>query len=74
MELKEFDHWTIKEIFDQSNTIRSAFNYGGRIRENKVCLGGLSIIKNAPKNLILLGCGTSLHACQVATYYFKKFK
>jgi glucosamine--fructose-6-phosphate aminotransferase (isomerizing) len=74
MELKGFDHWTIKEIFDQSNTIRSAFNYGGRIRENKVCLGGLSIIKNAPKNLILLGCGTSLHACQVATYYFKKFK
>ena len=69
-----YSHWTLKEINEQVESIARAYNYGGRIRDGKVVLGGLSIIKNAPKNLILLGCGTSLHACQIAVYYFKKFK
>jgi len=69
-----YPHWTLKEINEQEDSIKRAYSYGGRIRDNKVCLGGLQIIKNAPKKLILLGCGTSLHACQIAVYYFKKYK
>jgi len=68
-----FSHWTIKEIFEQPKTIMQSFNNGGRISNNVVKLGGLDyllpFLKNID-NIILLGCGTSLHACMIAKYYF----
>jgi len=61
-----FDHWTLKEIFDQPNTILNAINRGGRIKNaSNVKLGGLEAhndIIQKIENIIILGCGTSFHA------------
>jgi glucosamine--fructose-6-phosphate aminotransferase (isomerizing) len=70
-----YKHWTIKEIYDQPNTILNTINHGGRIKNNsEVKLGGLethiNIIKNI-QNIILLGCGTSYHAGLYGSYYLK---
>ena len=70
-----FKHWTIKEIYEQPNTIYNTINRGGRIKNNnEVKLGGLeehvAILKNI-NNLILLGCGTSYHAGLYGMYYLK---
>lgn len=62
----EFDHWMIKEICEQPDSILRAMNNGGRIKSNvSVKLGGLdgkreSLLKI--NHLILLGCGTSYYA------------
>ena len=70
-----YKHWTIKEIFEQSDTIINTINRGGRIKNNsEVKLGGLeeyvSILKNV-NNIILLGCGTSYHAGLYGMHYLK---
>ncbi len=70
-----FQHWTIKEIYDQKNSILNAFNNGGRILNNyEVKLGGLDKFKNElkdVKNLIIFGMGTSYHAGLLSIYYFE---
>jgi glucosamine--fructose-6-phosphate aminotransferase (isomerizing) len=70
-----FKHWTIKEIFEQHDTIFNTINRGGRIKNNnEVKLGGLeehmTTLKNI-NNIILLGCGTSYHAGLYGMYYLK---
>ena len=70
-----YKHWTIKEIFEQSDTIINTINRGGRIKNNsEVKLGGLeehvAILKNV-NNIILLGCGTSYHAGLYGMHYLK---
>jgi len=70
-----YKHWTIKEIFEQSETIINTINRGGRIKNNsEVKLGGLeehiAILKNV-NNIILLGCGTSYHAGLYGMHYLK---
>ena len=72
-----YPHWTLKEIHEQSSSIMSAINNGGRIENNEIILGGLenleSIIESKNIDHILaLGCGTSYHACMFAKYYFNK--
>lgn len=61
-----FPHWTLKEIFEQPQSLARALNYGGRIMAhgNRVKLGGLDQNKDllAIRNLLLAGCGTSLYA------------
>ena len=71
-----YPHWTIKEIMEQPESLLRAINNGGRIMYNSVVLGGLSSIKDiipSIQHIVLMGCGTSLHACQVAKYYFQIF-
>lgn len=73
---KPYPYWVIKEIMEQSEASLRAISYGGRLLDdNKVKLGGLESHKNELMeidNLILLGCGTSYHACLMGTYYFKE--
>ena len=71
-----FEHWTLKEIHEQSQTILNALNRGGRIRDDRIHLGGLEPHIQFFKNLdhiILLGCGTSYHSCLTAQFFFKKY-
>ena len=59
-----FNHWMIKEINEQPIAILRTLNYGARIID-KVKLGGLNDKKDLiinKKELIILGCGTSLNA------------
>ena len=68
-----YRYWTLKEIMEQDQSIMRALNNGGRICNNRVKLGGLYYLLpylNTVDNIILLACGTSLHACEVAKYYF----
>jgi len=61
-----YDHWLIKEIMEQSQSVNRALNNGGRIESNvTVKLGGLDNCKQRlleANHLIILGCGTSFHS------------
>lgn len=61
-----YAHWMNKEIKEQAKAINQAMNNGGRIETNiLVKLGGLDAQKDRLSqinHLIILGCGTSLHA------------
>jgi glucosamine--fructose-6-phosphate aminotransferase (isomerizing) len=66
-----FPHFMLKEIFEQPETIKNALR--GRIlpNEGKIILGGIKdeldfLIK--AKRFVLIGCGTSWHACLVGEY------
>jgi len=71
-----YNHWTLKEINEQPNTIMNSINNGGRIKSKReVKLGGLEqcahILKNI-NNLIILGCGTSYFAGLYGMYFLKQ--
>ena len=62
-----YPHWTIRECLEQPEAIARSLGFGGRMSENTIFLGGLdrnaSILSDID-NLIITGCGTSLHAGQ----------
>jgi glucosamine--fructose-6-phosphate aminotransferase (isomerizing) len=70
-----YQHWTIKEIFEQDESSLRAISLGGRIIKNeRVKLGGLDENKKTLKkitNIIILGCGTSHYAGMLGAHYFK---
>ena len=70
-----YPHWTIKEIYEQIDSINNVISYGGRLRSlTEVKLGGLETHKTELlkiDNLILLGCGTSYYASMLGLHYFK---
>jgi glucosamine--fructose-6-phosphate aminotransferase (isomerizing) len=71
-----YQHWTIKEIFEQPDVVLNSINKGGRIKnKSEVKLGGLEqhcdILKNI-NNIMILGCGTSYFAGLYGMDYFKK--
>lgn len=61
-----YDHWTIKEIHEQPESVLRAINNGGRLlTDSTVRLGGLDSNKDnllGADHMILLGCGTSFHS------------
>jgi glutamine---fructose-6-phosphate transaminase (isomerizing) len=70
-----YDHWTIREIHEQTVSATNAISMGGRVQSHStVHLGGLhdhkEIFKNVD-NIILLGCGTSYHSGFIAMNHFK---
>lgn len=72
----DYEHWMIKEIMEQSDSIVRAINNGGRILDKTtVKLGGLENYKKTlvqANHLIILGCGTSYHAGLWSLDIFKK--
>ncbi len=76
LEKGDFEHYMLKEIFEQPDTIRDT--YRGRIHEgqDEIVLGGLidvfpQIVK--ANRIIILGCGTSWHAGLVAEYLIEEY-
>ncbi|WP_299584062.1 glutamine--fructose-6-phosphate transaminase (isomerizing) [uncultured Sunxiuqinia sp.] len=72
----DFEHFMLKEIFEQPKTISDT--YRGRIRpnQNDIVLGGLMDVFPqivAAKRIIILGCGTSWHAALVAEYLIEEY-
>lgn len=63
---KNYEHWMLKEIMEQPESINLALNNGGRIENDiKVKLGGLDSYRDKLlqiDHLILLGCGTSFYS------------
>lgn len=73
-----YEHWTLKEIYEQEQSILRALNNGGRILDTcQVKLGGLDENVECLKmiqTIVILGCGTSLYAGCVASIIIKKMK
>jgi glucosamine--fructose-6-phosphate aminotransferase (isomerizing) len=71
-----FDHFMLKEIFEQPRSIHDTFR--GRVRPDvhDIHLGGLyNVMDNLinAKRIIIIGCGTSWHAGLVGEYMFEEF-
>ena len=71
-----FDHFMLKEIYEQPRSIRDCMR--GRIypQEGKVLLGGLKDYEGKLKNIdriIIIACGTSWHAGLVGEYLIEEY-
>lgn len=76
LDTTKFSHWTLKEIYEQRESVQRAISFGGRLlTDNTVKLGGLETNKDLLvqiDNLILLGCGTSYNAGLCGLHYFRE--
>ncbi len=61
-----FDHFMLKEISEQVDTVKKA------VEQNKEILFNISEEIKKAKGVFLVGCGTSYHACLSASYIFSK--
>lgn len=72
----EYEHFMMKEIFEQPETIEETFK--GRLKPDypEIMLGGLlqvlPRIAEASK-ITIIGCGTSWHAALIAEYLFEEY-
>jgi glucosamine--fructose-6-phosphate aminotransferase (isomerizing) len=76
LEKGDFEHFMLKEIFEQPKTISDTFR--GRIKPNQsdIVLGGLIDVFPklvAANRIIIIGCGTSWHAALVAEYLIEEY-
>lgn len=76
LEKGDFEHFMLKEIFEQPKTIEDTFR--GRITPDhtEIVLGGLldvfpKILK--ARRIIIIGCGTSWHAALVGEYLIEEY-
>lgn len=71
-----YAHWTLKEIYEQPETIKRAINNGGRIENNiRVKLGGLEEHYGnlmIASHIVFLGCGSSYHVSCIAKYLLQR--
>ncbi len=69
-----YPHFMLKEIFEQPESIKNAMRGRMNAAEGWIKLGGIQMyldrLLNAPR-IILVGCGTSWHACLVGEYLFE---
>ena len=75
IELADFDHYMLKEIYEQPMSISTCL--GGRIdlKSSRVILGGLQDILRdltKTKRIILTACGTAWHAALVGEFLFEQ--
>jgi glucosamine--fructose-6-phosphate aminotransferase (isomerizing) len=74
VDMKGFEHYMLKEIFEQPESIRNAFR--GRVIEGEGVskLGGLEPVIHRLKNtrkLIIVSCGTSFYSGLLGRYIFE---
>ena len=75
IERGQYQHFMLKEIHEQPETIRNAMR--GRLigEEGEVRLGGLVDVRDQlveAKRIVLVGCGTSWHAALVGEYLLEQ--
>ena len=70
-----YDHFMLKEIYEQPQSIKDSMRGRISISKSKVALGGIldyeEKLINA-KRLIFVACGTSWHACLVGEYLLEE--
>ncbi len=75
LEKEGFDHFMLKEIYEQPRSIRDSMRGRLKAREGIVLLGGIidyqQKLVNA-KRIIIIACGTSWHAGLVGEYLFEE--
>lgn len=71
-----FEHFMLKEIFEQPRSIKDCLRGRLDAQSGQVVLGGLREYVNKLVNadrIIIIACGTSWHAGLVAEYFFEEF-
>ncbi|MFN5417450.1 MAG: glutamine--fructose-6-phosphate transaminase (isomerizing) [Flavobacteriia bacterium] len=66
-----FEHFMLKEIFEQPRSIHDCFRGRLNAEEGWVSLGGIKEYEQKLINanrIVMVACGTSWHACQVGEY------
>lgn len=76
IEKQGYDHFLLKEIMEQPETLRSTLS--GRVvkSENLLRLGGLNMSQAdlaAVEHIFIVACGTASYAGQLASYYIERF-
>lgn len=69
-----FKYWTLREIYDQPYVISKLLS--DRLSNSKILFPELNSIWSkltSIDHIILLGCGTSLHAAHIGSKFFKEF-
>ncbi len=71
-----FEHFMLKEIFEQPEVMHDVMRGRVRLGEGRVCLGGiadyLDRLKQA-KRITICACGTSWHAALLGEYLIEEF-
>ncbi|MEO8167215.1 MAG: glutamine--fructose-6-phosphate transaminase (isomerizing) [bacterium] len=70
-----YEHFMLKEIHEQPETIRNGMRGRLQVEEGNVVLGGLREVQEKLKNarrFIIAGCGTSWHAGLVGEYMMEE--
>ncbi len=71
-----FEHFMLKEIFEQPTVMHDVMRGRVRLEEGRVCLGGiedyLDRLKQA-KRIVICACGTSWHAGLIGEYLIEEF-
>ncbi|MES2560738.1 MAG: glutamine--fructose-6-phosphate transaminase (isomerizing) [Bacteroidota bacterium] len=71
-----FDHFMMKEIFEQPRSILDSFRGRIHINEAAITMAGIDMFEDKLKNIkriLIVGCGTSRHAGLVGEYLFEDF-
>jgi glutamine---fructose-6-phosphate transaminase (isomerizing) len=74
IEKNGYDHFMLKEIFEQPRSIRDTFRGRLKLDTNEIKLGGLFDVYDKlidAKRIIIVACGTSWHAGLVGEYLFE---
>lgn len=69
-----YDHFMMKEIYEQPLSIRDSMRGRLRIDQETISLGGIAEYEGkmaAAKRIIMVACGTSWHAALVGEYLFE---
>jgi glucosamine--fructose-6-phosphate aminotransferase (isomerizing) len=71
-----FDHFLLKEIYEQPESLRSTLSGRISLKTNSVKLGGLNITDDElrkVRNVMIIGCGTAYYAGMMAGYFIEQF-
>ncbi len=71
-----YEHYMLKEIMEQPDSIENAMRGRVQVEENTIKLGGLIDVMDqmrAAKRIIICACGTSWHAGLVGEYLIEEF-
>jgi glucosamine--fructose-6-phosphate aminotransferase (isomerizing) len=71
----DFQHYMLKEIFEQPNTVRDAMRGRLSLEDCTAKLGGLNMTPAQLRDvgrIVLTGCGTALHAGRVGEYLIER--
>jgi len=76
IEKNGYEHFMLKEIFEQTQSIKDTFRGRVSAEDKKLFLGGINDV--IPKlvearRILIIGCGTSWHAGMVGEYLFEEF-
>ncbi len=72
--LNNYKHWTLKEIYEQTQSVFNTIMFEDRLNINEIKMLQLDLYKQQLleiDNIIILGCGTSYNAGMIGLYYFK---